>query len=447
MPKVILVIDEDPVIYNFFKVFFKNNPNILKTPPELMNCKSVKQARHLTKGKTFDWIFLDAQIPGSWLFMEESLTQPHTPPGRGKFFITSAKDSAKEAVKALKKGACDYIIKPFSIKELKQTLTGKQGSLYEASFEGTGAIMPLTGGQNPLQKKPFSLYEASFEGAGAKPLTGKQGSLYEASFEGTGAKPLTQNPSPPGKAPSLPGGVPSPPRKRGSSDETLSEKGGPALPLGKGLKKLYDDLWKIRSSPVSVLITGESGVGKEVLARTLHEMSCPQKDKPFVAVNCGAIPAGLMESEMFGHKKGAFTGAGSDRQGFFEMAHGGVLFLDEIGELPLSLQPKLLRVLQEKVVRRVGDVVDRKVSVRLISATNRNLEQMIQNKQFREDLFYRLNVVCLHVPPLRERKEDIPDLIRHFFKKHRASRFANNPPPNSPKRWRMFFWNTTTLEM
>ena len=179
------------------------------------------------------------------------------------------------------------------------------------------------------------------------------------------------------------------------------------------IKKIISDVKRIADSRANVLITGESGTGKEVIARSIHFHSS-LKDKIFIPVNCGAIPEDLMESEMFGHKKGSFTGAITDKKGFFESADGGTLFLDEVGELPLRVQPKLLRVLQEKTIRMVGSVADKKVNVRLIAATNRDLQEMVQGGGFREDLFYRLNVVNIHLPPLRERKEDIPILIKHF---------------------------------
>lgn len=183
------------------------------------------------------------------------------------------------------------------------------------------------------------------------------------------------------------------------------------------MKKIFKDIEQISSSTSNVLITGESGTGKEVIARAVHNNSV-LKDKSFVAVNCGAVPDTLIESEMFGHKKGSFTGAVTDKKGFFELADGGTLFLDEIGELPLSVQPKLLRALQEKIIRMVGGTADKKVNVRFITATNRDLEKMVQENTFREDLFYRLNVVRLHIPPLRERREDIPLFVEHFLKKY-----------------------------
>ena len=174
---------------------------------------------------------------------------------------------------------------------------------------------------------------------------------------------------------------------------------------------------KVARHPSTVLITGESGTGKELIAALIHQ-SGPRADRPFVAVNCGAIPEHLLESELFGHARGAFTGAVEDRRGLFEEADGGTLFLDEIGELPVALQVKLLRALQEEEVRAVGDNTPRRVDVRVITATARDLETEVRSGRFRADLFYRVNVVRIHLPPLRERREDIPDLVHHFIGVH-----------------------------
>lgn len=185
----------------------------------------------------------------------------------------------------------------------------------------------------------------------------------------------------------------------------------------EAMHAVFNLIKRVSQAPTNVLITGESGTGKEVIAKAIH-YNGPLKDKPFVTVNCGAIPENLMESEMFGHKKGSFTGAIADKVGLFEVADGGTLFLDEVGELPASIQVKLLRAIQERIIRRVGATDDMKVEVRIIAATNRNLEEMVQKNTFRQDLYYRLNVIGIKAPALRDRAEDIPLLAAHFLKKY-----------------------------
>ena len=190
------------------------------------------------------------------------------------------------------------------------------------------------------------------------------------------------------------------------SDTSLSPK----------MKKVYRLISKVALARTTILLRGESGTGKEVMAREIHLRSSVS-DGPFIAVNCGAIPETLIESELFGHAAGAFTGAGKARAGLFETADQGTLFLDEIGELPINMQVKLLRALQERKVRRVGDAEEREVDVRIVAATNRDLSAMIQEGTFREDLYYRLNVIELELPPLRERREDIPQLTKVLIQK------------------------------
>lgn len=188
--------------------------------------------------------------------------------------------------------------------------------------------------------------------------------------------------------------------------------------IGKSheIQKVFDLVKKVAPSKASVLITGESGVGKEMIANALHNLS-PRKDKPFIKVHCAALSDSLLESELFGHEKGAFTGAIAMKRGRFELAHEGTIFLDEIGEISQNVQVKLLRVIQERKFERVGGEETLDVDVRIIAATNRNLEEEIKKGNFREDLYYRLNVVNINVPPLRERKDDIPIMVNNFIRK------------------------------
>jgi two-component system response regulator AtoC len=191
------------------------------------------------------------------------------------------------------------------------------------------------------------------------------------------------------------------------------------LAKSREMLEIFRTVAKIADFKTTVLVTGESGTGKELVARAIHGRSS-RGAHPFVAINCGAIPENLLESELFGHKKGAFTDATADRRGLFEEATGGTLFLDEIGELPLNLQVKLLRVLQEESIRRLGDIKDVKVDVRIIAATHRDLSAEAKAGRFREDLFYRINVLAIHIPPLRNRREDVNLLIDHFITRNNA---------------------------
>ena len=187
----------------------------------------------------------------------------------------------------------------------------------------------------------------------------------------------------------------------------------------RGMKAVFETIQKVAPTSSTVMITGESGTGKELVARAVHfNINSIRRNKPFVSVNCGAIPEGLMESELFGHLKGSFTGAVANKRGLFEEAEGGTLFLDEITEIPPPIQVKLLRAIQEKEIRRVGDTKDLTVDVRLIAASNKELEKAMADGALREDLFYRLNVIPLKIPPLRDRIDDLPELARFFLRRY-----------------------------
>ncbi len=214
------------------------------------------------------------------------------------------------------------------------------------------------------------------------------------------------------------------------------------------MRKLFEIIQKVADYKSTVLITGESGTGKELVARALHYNSSRAKG-PFIAVNCGAIPEQLLESELFGYVKGAFTDARSDKRGLFAEANGGTLFLDEIGELPLPLQVKLLRVIQEEEVRRVGDTKSFKIDVRIVAATIRNLSEEVEGRRFRQDLFYRLNVLPVHIPPLRERPEDIPLLVEHFLKQssQRLGKKVNQVDPEAMRLLTGYPWPGNVREL
>jgi len=234
-------------------------------------------------------------------------------------------------------------------------------------------------------------------------------------------------------------------------ERRAQEKAGPAgiITSGSGrMDAVLKTVRKIAEYKTTVLINGESGTGKELVARAIHEQS-PRASGPFVAVNCGAIPESLIESELFGHKKGAFTDAIRDKRGLFAEASGGTLFLDEIGELPLGLQVKLLRVLQEQVVRAVGGVEDEKVDVRVVAATVRDLAEEAKAGRFREDLYYRLNVILVVLPPLRERREDIPLLVEHFIRRTnvKLGTHVEGATPEALKRLIEYRWPGNVREL
>ena len=214
------------------------------------------------------------------------------------------------------------------------------------------------------------------------------------------------------------------------------------------IRKMLDQIAQAAQTDCTVLIIGETGTGKEVLARAVHEQSSRAR-APMIKVNCAAIPKDLFESEFFGHEKGSFTGASAKRVGRFELAHGGTLFLDEIGELPLDIQAKLLRVLQEREFERIGGISTQKVDVRIIAATNRDLLEEVNNKRFREDLYYRLNVFPVRIPPLRERQEDFPLLVNHILTKfsEKHGRVVKDIHPDSLQKLNSYGWPGNIREL
>jgi nitrogen regulation protein NR(I) len=217
-------------------------------------------------------------------------------------------------------------------------------------------------------------------------------------------------------------------RRMSESVEIGEARSAPRAIIGKSrvMQNIYKEIGRVAATPVTVLIRGATGTGKELIARAIYQHS-GRADKPFIAVNCAAIPENLLESELFGHERGSFTGANSRRIGRFEQAQGGTIFLDEIGDLSANTQAKLLRVLQEKCFQRVGGDELISIDVRVLAATHRNLEAAIQEKEFREDLFYRLSVVTVALPPLSERTEDIPDLVKFFMQRYAGELAVENP--------------------
>lgn len=320
----------------------------------------------------FDVCVTDVRMPGmdGLVFVEKASRLPEAP----TLIAMSAYGDEALAIEALRRGAFDYMRKPFEPADLslKLKLLSERRRLGQARKAGDAKA-------HPLPSQP-----------GRRPVSDSEGS---ASSRGEVKQP-----------PGL--------------DQMVS--------VAPRMRRVFETVKKVASFPTTVLITGETGTGKERIAGAIH-FEGRRRNRPFVAVNCGAIPEALLESELFGHVKGAFTDASQTKIGLFELADGGTLFLDEIAELPVSLQVKLLRVLVDHELRPVGGTSVREVDVRVIAATSRDLEVLVADGRFREDLFYRLAVVSIHLPPLRERREDVPALISHF-KQAIASRLELSDP-------------------
>ena len=317
------------------------------------------------KNNIFDLVITDIKMPGADGF-EVLIKTKEISPSTIVIMVT-AFGTTESAIDAMKKGAYDYIHKPFKIDEIRL--------IVKKAFEKKN----LSEEVSLLREK----FQSSF---GLENIIGKSAKMQE----------------------------------------------------------LFKLIPRVANSNSAVLINGESGTGKELVATALHNLS-PRKNKNFVTINCATFPEGLLESEMFGHMKGSFTGAVSSKSGLFEIADGGTFFLDEIGEMPLSIQSKLLRVLENGTFRRVGGTADIKVDVRIISATNINILEAVTAGSFREDLFYRLNVVPITVPPLRERTSDIPLLVDHFM-----FRFSKDPRKLSPEAMELFInypWKGNVREL
>ena len=332
---------------------------LLKMGLEVDTADGVNAAKKKLDAQPYALVLTDMRMPdGSGLEVVEYLQEKNLDI---PIAIITAYGNADQAVMALKAGAFDYIQKPVTLAQLR-SLVKSALKVHEVSTAAPVAV----------------------ETTAAEPL--------QAASAGDTASPT----------PSIPA-LPQFPRLRGES-HLLGEVKRMIAKLAKGM--------------VPVHITGESGTGKEQAARSIHDLS-PRKDGPFIAVNCGAIPENLMESEFFGYKKGSFTGADSDREGFFQSANGGTIFLDEVADLPLTMQVKLLRAIQERAVRRIGESKETPVDIRIVSATHKDLGREVEEGRFRQDLYYRLNVVSITMPALRELRDDLPMLIDHLL--------ANNP--------------------
>ena len=355
----ILVVDDEPDLRTLYEI------TLQRCGYEVCSAADLEQAHALLQRRRFAVLVTDMRLPdGQGLELIEWLQQNQRAE-RG--IVVTAYGSADNAVRALKVGAFDYLTKPVNLDQFRHVVA-----------------QAVRAGENLAETEPA----ASTPSPAAEPP----------------ADSLRTKPAPVSPAAANTPATPAP--------TVLSSLVG----SGTQMQQLKVTLRKVASSMAPVLVWGESGSGKELVARALHACS-HRSDGPFVAVNCGAIPETLLEAEFFGSKKGAYTGSVADREGLFQSASGGTLFLDEIGDLPLSMQAKLLRVIQERQVRPLGAAQEISVDVRIVSATHRNLLEMVQTGQFRQDLFYRLNVIDVHVPPLRERREDIPALAHALLHK------------------------------
>lgn len=331
--RYILIIDDEESIRTVLDIFFKKNGYTVDTGGTL------EEAYHLMSEHVYDVVISDMKMAGGndGLRVLERVKESHP---ETEVIIMTAHGSIENAVLAMKRGAFNYVTKPFDNQEL--------GILVERA----------------LERKDITLQNIALREEVKKKLS------YEF-----------------------------------------------IIGASESMTKIFELIDRIAPTNANVLILGESGTGKELISRAIHNKSGRSKNA-FVEINCAAIPESLLESELFGHVKGAFTGAINNKQGLFELANGGTLFLDEIGEMPISLQGKLLRAIQDKAFRRVGGNDITRVDVRIISASKRDLLDAVDQAVFRDDLFYRLNVVSVNVPPLRERKEDIPLLAHHFLSKY-----------------------------
>ena len=347
--------------------------------------------------------------------------------------VITAFGNADHAVEALKAGAFDYLQKPITLSQLR---SGVKSAVKVNEPEAEESAKPAAAAPAPAPARPTPARPIS-EAASAPPRTAsappRTASAAASAAPRRGVAGGIDTPM------SVPAGLRSLKERFGSGESAAipaytDEVGGdPDMPRLLGMSPQMEEarhlIRRLAHSNVPVYIAGESGSGKEQAARSIHELS-ERAGGAFIAVNCGAIPENLMESEFFGYKKGSFTGADADRLGFFQHADGGTLFLDEVADLPLAMQVKLLRAIQEKAVRRIGDAHETQIDVRIVCATHKNLEALVASGAFRQDLYYRLNVVSLHMPPLREMREDLGGLIMRLLNKHRI---GNSSYRLSPK--------------
>ncbi|MFC3873924.1 sigma-54-dependent transcriptional regulator [Neisseria musculi] len=401
----VLVVDDEADIRDLMEM------TLMKMGLRVQTAVGVEDAKDKLDNNDYSLVLTDMRMPdGSGLEVVQYINELalDTPVA-----VITAFGNADQAVEALRAGAFDYLQKPITLSQLR-SLVKSAVKINEPSENHTppkaaepapqpspAFAKPPAAAPNPPRMPPPQTAPA----AARKPVSA-----------------LTRNAGVPEGLRSLKdrfasGGL----TARAFAETDLGGDSDMPRLLGMSpqMVEVRHLIRRLAKSGVPVYISGESGTGKEQAARTIHELS-ERSGKPFIAVNCGAIPENLMESEFFGYKKGSFTGADADRLGFFQHADGGTLFLDEVADLPLAMQVKLLRAIQEKAVRRIGDPRETFVDVRIVCATHKNLEALVKSGAFRQDLYYRLNVVSLNMPPLREMREDLGGLIMHLLYKHRS---------------------------
>ena len=414
----VLVVDDEADIRDLMEM------TLMKMGLSVDTAEGVTAAKKKLDANRYSLVLTDMRMPdGSGLEVVQHIVKQQTDT---PVAVITAFGNADQAVQALKIGAFDYLQKPITLSQLRTLV--KSAIKVQEENDAPVIAPEAAGKKQPAPKKAAAENVAELS----------NDSEWQAALESLNeaAQAIADTGQDDDIAPE-PGVKPVSNRKTKSNatktKEIVHETGGSGLTVAPDLPRLLGSspqieqvrqlIRKLASANVPVYISGESGSGKEQAARSIHELS-PRKDAPFIAVNCGAIPENLMESEFFGYKKGSFTGADQDRLGFFQHAHGGTLFLDEVADLPLAMQVKLLRAIQEKAVRRIGDAQEVKVDVRIISATHKNLAALVESGAFRQDLFYRLNVVTLHMPSLRDMHEDLWGLIQHILNRHQVGNIS-----------------------
>ena len=413
----VLVVDDEADIRDLMEM------TLMKMGLRVETAVGVDDAKEKLENNDYSLVLTDMRMPdGSGLEVVQHINKLmlDTPVA-----VITAFGNADQAVEALKEGAFDYLQKPITLSQLRSLVKSavKVNEPEEKPQAAPAAPTPAPTAQPvpsfvppPVPPRPQPIAAVPSRPPESAEKTVRKG------ISGGIDRPMT----PPSALSSLRERFRSAPTQNTQAAAGMApepEVGGDIdmprlLGMSPQMVEVRHLIRRLAGSNVPVYISGESGTGKEQAARTIHELS-DRAEKPFIAVNCGAIPENLMESEFFGYKKGSFTGADQDRLGFFQHADGGTLFLDEVADLPLAMQVKLLRAIQEKAVRRIGDAKETPVDVRIICATHKNLEALVDSGAFRQDLYYRLNVVTLYMPPLREMREDLGALILYLLYKHR----------------------------